>query len=250
MQTVSHAHATPSRPDLGLAGTPPLVAELLGLERLTWADRFAAIPNNHPRAEEPEGGAAGGDGSGGDGDGDGAAAGSGDGDGDGSGTGDGDGDGDGAGGDDELTKARSVIARQRRELKAAADAKAKENEKALADAGKFKELYETEKARREELENEVSTGAKRTLVAAALTKAKANNPGTAVKLVELDDVEDEADAERAVAALVKSDPYLFNGKPARQKKDAGKPQDEPDENPKTGAKPNRLRRGLEATSPK
>lgn len=212
-----------------------LALELAGIERHRWDEVRAGIPAWHPRLDGEDGG--------GDGDGD-----AGDGDaGDGAGAGDDDDDDEG---DDDVTSARKAAAAANRELKKLRAERARDTEAAKKEAGKFQELYEEAKAELDKLRDEVTVGAKRSLVEAALTKAKAKNASKAAKLIDLEDVEDATDAERAVKRLVKEDPYLFDTTPTRQKRGAGgkddEDGDEQDRKPKAGV--SRLRRGLEATS--
>lgn len=222
---------TPTIPGLELA------LELAGIERHRWDEVRAGIPAWHPRLD--------GDDDAGDGDDDGD-------DDTGTGTGSSTGDDDTDGDDDveaRVTAAERAAAAANRELKKLKAEKAKDAEAAKRKAGEFESLYEEAKAELEKLRGDVAAGAKRSLVEAALTKAKAKNPAKVARLIDLEDIEDASDAERAVKRLTKEDPYLFDTTPTRQKRAAGGKDDE-DESDDRKRKPgvSRLRRGLEATS--
>jgi hypothetical protein len=226
-------------------GIADLIAELKTRERLEWSAISDAIPSWHPRLE--------GDGDDDDADDDDdddkkkkkAAA-------------DDDDDDDkkkkaaADDDDDELERARQAAAAANRELKKIKAKAAADDAAAKKEAGKYKELYDEAQAELDKLKGEVTTSAKTRLAEAALTAAKAKNPTRAVKMLDLEEIEDQADAERAVRRLIKSDEYLFNVAKSRQKK--GSPNDTDDDDDDDKKKPkrpvNRLRRGLEATSPK
>jgi hypothetical protein len=153
----------------------------------------------------------------------------------------------------ELGRARKAAAAANRELRRIRD----ESEKAKTDAakaeGKWKDLYESSQAELDKLKGEVATSAKGRLVEAAAVKYHARNAAQVARLVDMADIEDEADAERAVRKLTKSDEYLFNETKTRQKRGAGGRNDDDEDDADDGRrKPkvpvNRLRRGLEAAS--
>jgi len=157
----------------------------------------------------------------------------------------------------ELEKARRAAAAANRELRRIKAEREESETAAKKEAGKYKELYEEATAKLEKLEADVERGTKERLVTAALSAANARNPARAARLLDLDDIDDASDAERAVKKLLKSDPYLFDGKPTRQKRGGGaddEDDDDRDDRRNDRDRPrrprNRLRAGLEATAPK
>jgi hypothetical protein len=207
-----------------------LVAELAELERPAWAGVSAGIPAWHPRAEGDA-----------DADDDDEAAGS-------AGSTGAGADDDEDDDEDETTNARKAAAAANREVKRLKAEQAKAAEKAKAEAGKWQELYEEAKRELEDLKGTVEREGKERHALAALAKLKAKNPARAVKLMDLDDVDDEASAERAAKRLLKSDDYLFDTTPTRQKRGAGAARDEDDDDDQPKRPVNRLRRGLEASA--
>jgi hypothetical protein len=154
----------------------------------------------------------------------------------------------------EAEAARKAAAAANREVKRLKDAQAETERKAKAEAGDFKALYEEEKARADKLEADTASAATKALVRSALGTAKAHNVETALATLvgngALEGVSDEADAERIVKRLAKSDEYLFAKATTRQKRGAGgtREEEDPDDPKRPKAPVNRLRRGLEATA--
>jgi hypothetical protein len=192
-------------------------------------------------ALRPEGDDAGGDGKGGDGGdgGDGKAGGkSGGTDDDPDDAGDGKGGKGGKGGsdddddEDELTdleRARRAAARYKREAKDLKDGQAAAERKAREEAGKFEELYTETKRELDELKAKVAEDGKKSLGAEALRRLGSTNPSRHVRLMDLDDVDDEASAERAAKRLKREDPALFDDKPTRQVRSGGRSNDDDDD---------------------
>jgi hypothetical protein len=240
---------TPSPENLELA------LELAELTRPTWARVSAGIPAGTPRLEgESDAGDAGDEGESGD---DAGTEGAGGGKGD-----DDDGDADDA--DDPVATARKAAAAANAELRDMKRAQAERDRKAAEQSGKWEDLYKQEKARADKLEEEAQTGARERLAMAALAELRCKNPGRYLRLMDLDKVEDEADALRAARNLRKSDPDLFRTAATRQKRNGGnaddaddddageeEERDEPRRRTQQQRQPvNRLRRGLEKTTPK
>lgn len=153
--------------------------------------------------------------------------------------------------DSELARARKSAAKAHAEVKRLKAEKDAEKADALKKAGKFEDLYNDVKEKYEALLEKVEGDAKRNLIVAALTGLKAHNPVTAARSIDLDEIEDADDAARAAKALKKSDPYLFDKAPTRQKRAAGGSSDDDDagddDGDKNKNKPqlSRLRKGLQ-----
>lgn len=227
--------------------TLDLILELAEIERPTWADGLARLRASGVPLNE------GGDSEGGDND----AGGSDDGtskddaadtDTDTDDTGQaGDDDGGDDGDDSELARARKSAAKANAELKRIKSEQDADRVKAQKEAGKWKDLYEEAQDKLDKLTERIETDSKRTLVEAALRQLKAHNPASAARMIDLADIEDEHDADRAAKALRKSDAYLFDKSPTRQKRGAGSDADDDDDSgtqTKTKNQPSRLRRGL------
>jgi len=157
--------------------------------------------------------------------------------------------------DDELTQARNAATAAHAELKRIRRKAEADEQTAKAKAGEWEELYNAEKTKAEKLEHDAEENAKRTLAESALTRLRCKNPARYVKLLDLDDIEDESSAERIAKRLQKSDPDLFTTSSTRQLRGGGKNDDDDDDedddksngrNGKRGTPVNRLRAGLEA----
>ncbi len=161
-------------------------------------------------------------------------------------------DEDDADDDDPLVRARAALAATNKENKRLKREQADAATAAKKEAGKWQELYKDEKARADKLEADKEETDRKTLAVAALDRLKCKNSARYVKLLDLDDVEDDAGAERAAKKLLKSDPDLFGKATTRQKRGAGAKNDDDDDettdDKKTPKKPvNRLRAGLAKT---
>lgn len=230
--TVTPPYAEPE-PLVGL----DLVLELAALERPAWSSRAlglvaAGVPT---MMADDDADASGAD----------DAAGDSDDDDDADAAGAGDDDDDEA---DDLAAARKAAAAANRELRRLKAEQSKAADKAKADAGKWQELAEKYERELEDLRGSIDRDKRTRVAEAALRKAKAKNPAAAVRLLDLDDVEDDTSAERAVKRLQRSDAYLFDTAPSRQKRGAGGSGSDADDDTDRPRRPvNRLRRGLEAT---
>lgn len=89
-------------------------------------------------------------------------------------------------------------------------------EKALAEQGKFRELYEAERAAREAIENKVKARELDNAIKQALVNFKAKAPDTVLKLIDKSAIQWNEDGtpegksiERALKELKNTDPILF-----------------------------------------
>lgn len=201
----------------------------------------------------------GGDGGDGGGSGSGDRASGGDDDGD---SGDGD-DDDGDSGDSELDRARKAAAKASRELRDIKRQREQEETKAAAEAGRYKELYEKEKARADQLEADAEKTTRSNLARAGLTVVgvKPERIDAALRLMDTEDLEDKRDAETAAKRLKRDYPEFFADR-QRSKRGGGRNDDDDDRSDdrddddrddrrrSRDRQPgvSRLRRGLEATS--
>jgi hypothetical protein len=161
--------------------------------------------------------------------------------------------------DDPKAKAFARLKRENRELKRAAEERER---KAAEKSGRFEDLYKKAQARVDELEEQIAEGERKDLARGSLSRLniKPEKTDRALRLMDLDDVEDKADADKAARDLKKEFPELFNDR-KRSKRNAGREDDERDDERddedddrdddrnarrKTKQPVNRLRRGLEA----
>lgn len=115
-----------------------------------------------------------------------------------------------------------AFAEQRRKLRAAekraADLEAKlgEQERAKAEAeGRYKELYEEERAARELAEKQAEERERRERITQLASDLGFQNPSVAYRLLDGEDIVDDTMSERALKALAKKEPYLLKDQPVR-----------------------------------
>lgn len=115
-----------------------------------------------------------------------------------------------------------AFAEQRRKLRAAekraAELEAKLTEKQRAEAeaeGRYKELYEEERAAREAAETAAAERERRDRITQLASDLGYQNPGLAHRLLDGEDTVDDTVAEAALKALAKQEPYLLKEQPVR-----------------------------------
>jgi len=128
----------------------------------------------------------------------------------------------------EFKQLQAALREARDENKTLKDRVDSKETQAQKDAGKWEELYNNEvKAHGEtktQLEGEKDGRKKdnrRQLVLEAATRLKFRTPAFAPKLVDLDKIEDDADAERALNKLIEQDKTLVGEEGTRQRAGAG-----------------------------
>lgn len=112
---------------------------------------------------------------------------------------------------------KSQVGKFRKELR---DLKAERDEaddEKAKEEGKFEDLYNKAKVRITELEGENADLSKGTTARSVAARLNFHNVERAIKLIDLSEIDSEADAERVLKALAKSDPYLVNAKKAQSK---------------------------------
>jgi hypothetical protein len=108
-----------------------------------------------------------------------------------------------------LKQTVGAVRKENRKLKAAAEEADDEDAK---EAGRYKDLYEKEKAKNAELQTENADLTKGQMAREVAARLNFHNPERAVRMIELDDIDNEGDAERALKSLAKSDSYMVNAK--------------------------------------
>ena len=106
----------------------------------------------------------------------------------------------------------STIGTLRRDLKKMQKDIEDAKDQQAEDEGKYKELYEKEKAKVAERDVKILGLEKGGMAEGVAARLNFHNPKRAVKELNLGEIENEADAERALKALAKSDPYMVNSK--------------------------------------
>lgn len=132
------------------------------------------------------------------------------------------GDVDAEGTDAAKEAADRAFAEQRRKLRAAekkaAELEAQLTEKQRAEAeaeGRYKELYEEERAAREQAEKAAEERERVDRVTKLASDLGFRNPQVAHRLLDADDLVDDTVAEASLKALAKQEPYLLNEQPVR-----------------------------------
>lgn len=122
----------------------------------------------------------------------------------------------------------AAFAEMRRQLRAAekakADAEAKVAERDRKDAeaqGKWKELAEAAEAKAADLEKRIADGERRTRVGDAAARLDFVDPGDAHRFLDADDMEDDRSVEAALKRLAKDKPYLIKTVPKRTGREVG-----------------------------
>lgn len=130
-------------------------------------------------------------------------------------------DGEDDGGDDgekiEVSKkewdgVQSTIGALRRTVKKLEDAAESSDDDAAKEAGKWEDLYNKEKAKGEEKDQKIQSLEKGGTAREVAQRLNFHNPDRAVGMLDLSELDGEADFERALKALAKSDSYLVNAK--------------------------------------
>lgn len=126
--------------------------------------------------------------------------------------------------DDQLERTQRALAAERRNRQRLEREQANAKRAADEEAGKWKELYDQERERNDELEKSHRTDKTRSLVIGELRKLDpvAKNIDRLVALIDLEDVDpdDPASAERVVKRLKREEPDLFRA-PQRQVRNGG-----------------------------